>query len=69
LKEAGETLDLIISQEDLVQFLNDTENAEKLNILVEDIHNALLVYQVCTPELLAYIASNNSPDLSTARYL
>jgi hypothetical protein len=60
LKEAGETLDSVISQEDLVQFLNDTENAEELNILVEDIRNALLAYQVCTPELLAYIASNNS---------
>jgi hypothetical protein len=69
LKEVGETLDSVISQEDIVQFLNDTENAEEFNILVEDIRNALLAYQVCTPELLAYIAFNSAPDLSTTGYL
>ena len=38
------------AQEDLLDFLNDPENAQKLNFMVEDVRYALLDYQVCAPE-------------------
>jgi hypothetical protein len=69
LKKVGETLDSIITRKDLMQFLNNVENAGKLNGLVEDIRDALMGYQVCIPEPLACITSNDSPDLVTASYL
>jgi hypothetical protein len=69
LKEVSETLDSIITQNDLAKFLNDTGNAEMLNGLVEDIRVVLMQYQVCTPEPLVCIASKSTPDLITARYL
>jgi hypothetical protein len=69
LKVVGQALDSITTQKDLVQFLNNTENAQKLNNLVEDIHDTLMGYQVCTPKLLTHITSDNAPDFITARYL
>jgi len=36
------------TQEDVAYFLNNPENAQKLNSLVEDIRHALMDYQVCT---------------------
>ena len=41
-------MDLMITQEDLTDFLNNAENAQKLNGLVEDICYAMVDYQVCT---------------------
>jgi len=38
---------------DLANFLKQTENAQKLNGLVEDIRYALIDYQVCTPNRFA----------------
>ena len=70
LKEAGQALDSITTREDLAGLLNATGNAQKLNDLVEDLRDALMGYQVCTPEPLApLIISNNALDLVTARYL
>jgi hypothetical protein len=69
LKVVGQALDSITTQKDLVQFLNNTENAWKLNDLVEDVHDALKGYQVCTPKPLTHIISDNAPDFITARYL
>jgi len=46
------------SQKDIVQFLNNAENARKLNDLVDDIHEAVIEYQVCTPKVLALVAPN-----------
>jgi len=48
----------ITSQKDIAQFLNNAENAQKLNNLVDDIHEAVIEYQVCTPKALALIAPN-----------
>jgi hypothetical protein len=69
LKEIGQALDSITTQKDLAQFLNNTENAQKLNGLVGDIHDTLMDYQVLISEPLTLIASNNTPDLIAARYL
>jgi hypothetical protein len=68
LKVIDQALDSITTQNDLAQFLTNTENAQKLDGLVVDIHDALMGYQVCTPKPLPLIASNNTPDLTTARY-
>ena len=35
-------------QNDLVELLNNPESAQKADDLVEDIHYALMDYQVCT---------------------
>jgi len=43
----------IAAREDLAGFLNNPENARKLNGLVEDIRYALMDYQVRTPRILA----------------
>jgi len=47
------------NQKDVAQFLNNAENAQKLNDLVDDIHEAVMDYQVCTLKALALI----SPDV------
>jgi hypothetical protein len=69
LKVAGQALDSIIIKKDLAQFLNGIESGQKLNDLVEDIRDALMGYQVCTPKPLVLVASNNVPGLVTARFL
>ena len=48
----------IITRYNLADFLNDPDNAQRLNGLVEDIRHALVDYQVCTPEQFARLASN-----------
>ena len=55
LKEIGQAMDSVTIQEDLTHFFNDPENAQRLNGLVEDIHYALMDYQVCTPKRLTPI--------------
>jgi hypothetical protein len=70
LKTVGHALDSITTRNNLAQFLNDTENAQKLNDLVGDIRDALMAYQVCIPKPLALIISDNgAPDFVTTRYL
>jgi hypothetical protein len=69
LKGAGQALDSISTQKDLAQFLSSTENGQKLNDLVEDIHDALMGYQVCVPKPLTLTMSNNTPDLTPTRSL
>jgi len=43
------------TQEDLVGFLGNSENAQRFNSLVEDIRDALTDYQVWTLKILAHI--------------
>ena len=69
LKKIDQDLDSITTQKDLARFLNHTENAQKLNGLVEDIRDALMGYQVCTPKPLGLIASNNVAGIVTTRDL
>jgi len=40
-------LTLPAEQMDVMIFLANTENAQRVNSLVEDIHEALIEYQVC----------------------
>jgi len=58
LKEVGQTMDSITTQENLAHFLRIPENARKLNDLVEDIRGAFMGYQVCTLKRLAHIEFN-----------
>jgi len=58
LERALKALAPITSQKDIAQFLNNADNAQKLNNLVDDIHEAVIEYQVCTPNALALVAPN-----------
>lgn len=58
LEVVGYDMDSMTTQEDLVAFLGDPENARALNGLVEDIRYALMDYQVCIPGGLALIIPN-----------
>lgn len=60
LEDVRRALDLIATQENIAQSLNNTENAQKLNDLVDDIREAVTdyLYQVCTSEGLTLITSN-----------
>ena len=46
------------TQKDIAQFLNNTENAQKLNDLVDDIRDAVMDYQVCILKGPALVASD-----------
>ena len=46
------------AQKNIAQFLNNTENAQRLNGLVDDIREAVMDYQVCTSKDLAFPAPN-----------
>ena len=48
LNDICQSLTLPAEQGKVVEFLKNTENAQKINGLVEDIHDALMDYQVCT---------------------
>ena len=48
MQEIGKAMGLITIQNDLVDFLDDPKNAQKVDDLVEDIRYALMDYQVCT---------------------
>ena len=58
LEVVRQALDPMATQKDIAQFLNNTENAQKLNDLVDDIREAVMDYQVHIPKGLAFIASN-----------
>ena len=57
------------TQGDIAQFLSNTENAQKLNDLVDDIREAVMDYQVRTSEGPALSVSNIRIDFLTAGYL
>ena len=46
------------TRNDLADFLNNPENAQWLNVLVEDTRYALMDYQVWTPKTLPSFLSN-----------
>ena len=58
LKEIDQAMNSITTQEELAVFLEDPENAQRLNGLVEDIRYAFMDYQVCTPRVLALNTSD-----------
>ena len=47
LEEVGRAMNPISTRNDHADFLNDPENAQRLNALVEDIRHAFMDYQVC----------------------
>jgi hypothetical protein len=49
---------MMAAQKEIAQSLNNTDNAQKLNDLAEDTREAMMGYQVRTPEGLALITSN-----------
>jgi len=49
LQEVDQAMASMAIQNDLVDFLNNPENEWRVDDLVEDVHYALVDYQVCTP--------------------
>ena len=47
LEDICQNLTLPEEQGEIVEFLTKTENAQKVNGLVEDVHEVLMGYQVC----------------------
>jgi len=58
LEGVRQALDLMATQKNIVQFLNNPDNAQKLNDLVDDIREAVMDYQVRTSEGPALVTSN-----------
>jgi hypothetical protein len=48
LEDAHQGLTQLAGQGMAVGFLTNTENAQRINGLVEDIHEVMMDYQVCT---------------------
>jgi hypothetical protein len=57
------------TQQEIAKFLNNTENAQTVNGLVEDIRDALMDYQVCMSDYSPKPHLISTPDLITTRYL
>ena len=47
LKDVHQGLTLPAGQEKIIEFLTNTKNVQRINGLVEDIHEVLMDYQVC----------------------
>jgi len=47
LEGVCQSLTLPTEQGEVMKFLANTENAQRINSLVEDIHESLMNYQVC----------------------
>ena len=56
-------------QRDIMKFLANTKNAQRVNSLVEDIHEALMEYQVCVANCSFSTMSDCMLDFITTRYL
>ena len=69
LEGVREVLDPIAAQKNIVQFLSNAENAQKLNGLVDDIREAVMDYQVRTSKGPSSTASNVCTDFLTTGYL
>ena len=57
------------AQKNIAQFLSNTENAQKLNDLVDDIREVVMDYQVRASDGLVLTVSNICADFLTAGYL
>ena len=69
LENICQGLALPAEEGEVMKFLADAENALRINSLVEDIHEALMEYQVCMatahfPPCLTFVL-----DFITTRYL
>ena len=59
----------LVEQGKAAGFLNDAENAQKLNDLMEDIRDAMMDYQVCMSGSSFLQRLMFVPDIVTTRYL
>jgi hypothetical protein len=70
LEDVRQALDPMTTQKDIAQFLNNTENAQKLNDLVDDIREAVMDYQVRTPQRTgSQSCLTSASDFLTTGYL
>jgi len=69
LEEIGQVIGPVAAQEDLALFLGIPENAQEVNGLVEDIRDALMDYQVCSPKSLALVVVDICSDFVATRHL
>ena len=69
MEDVRQVLDQMTTQKDIVQFLSNADNAQKLNDLVDDIREAVMDYQVRTSEGLVLSVSYIPTDFLTAGYL
>ena len=61
LEDVCQGLTLPVGQEEVVRFLANNENIKRINGLIEDVHEALMGYQVCMPNYsfstMSYVCS------------
>ena len=69
LEEVHRELALLERQGKVVEFLANTENAQRINGLVEDIRHAMMDYQVCAPNYSLLPCLTNALDFTATRYL
>ena len=72
LEVVSQAMESVTTQDDLADFLNNPENAQRVNDLVEDIRDALMDYQVCILEHPAHTMANTGfrlryDEISTTR--
>ena len=53
-----QSLTLPMEERQVLEFLTNTENAWKINDLVEDVHEVLMEYQVCVSNYLSCTLSD-----------
>ena len=68
LRDICQNLTLPEGQGEVVEFLTNTENAQRFNGLVEDIHEALMAYQVCILHHPSSSMSDLQLDFTTTGY-
>jgi len=69
LETAHQSLALPAEQGSVMEFLTNAKNVERINSLVEDIHEALMDYQVCMLNCLFLLYLTFVLDFITARYI
>lgn len=67
MENVRQDLALLEAQGNIEGFFGNTENADKLSGLLEDIRDAMLEYQVCIYDLSVPIASNVRTRLLCSR--
>ena len=58
LEDIQQDLTLPVEHGDVMGFLADTENVQRINDLLEDVHVALMVYRVCMPGFVSLTPSD-----------
>jgi hypothetical protein len=69
LEEVHQDLTQLMGQCMAVEFLTNTENAQRINGLVEDIREVMMDYQVCISNYLFLTCLMFVLDFTTTRYL